>query len=194
MKSQRGLIKCSSPQSPFPLKVLPVLTSEGPIHWRQISWKCSCWIQGEVWPGPGEKTQSLHYMQRSSALGTTLQIILTGFVRGVFVFAASVACDRTELYKYQIALWSGCCGCSVYEGKRERGCLKLIIFLTLFSAYWTLNILISVSIFRGRCRSLWLQHFTERSCSVPGLTHRLCPLLIFPWVTFAGKYILFPVL
>lgn len=63
------------------------------------------------------------------------QTILTGFVHGVFVFGVSVVCDSIELYKYQIDLRSDCCGRSMHKGKRERGCLKLIIIPTLFSVY-----------------------------------------------------------
>lgn len=88
---------------------------------------------------------------------------LNRFCVGVFVFSVSVVCDRIELYKYQIGLWPDCCGCGMYKGKRERHSLKLVIFLTLLPVYCTFNILISVSIFRGTCQSLWLQHFRDHS-------------------------------
>lgn len=101
-------------------------------------------------PGLGEKTQSHHYVQCLSALGTVEQTILTDFAWGVFVFV-SVVCDWTELCKYQTDLRSNCCGGSMHEVKRERGCLKLILFLTLLSVYWTFNISLSMSIFRGSC-------------------------------------------
>lgn len=142
----------------------------------------------------GRSPHSHHCMQRSSALGTTQQIILTGFVSGSFLFCISVVCDWVVFYKYQTDLWSGCSDCSVCNGKTEKGCLKLIIFLTLLSACWTRNTVISVPIFRGSRRALWLWHSqTQAHCSASAELC-FCPLLISFQVTFARKYILLPVL